>query len=259
MISDRLPTLGASPVERPRGRRLLGPGAGPAEPAAPCWAWSSCVVFFGIQAPGLLTSGGAGQRARHRRPAGHRRGRGRAAADRRPVRPVDRGRWRSPARLVTALLIDQAGLGHLAGAAGSLAAALLVGLVNGLPGGQHRAAQLPGHAGDLPGAAGQRRRPASERARRVGPGDRPGRRARLGRRRETVFGVDAAAGRRPVPRLAAVVAGADRAGHLGAVADPLRQRRVRQRRRPPGGPPAGRPGAPDDARPVLPDRRGRAG
>ena len=57
MISDRLPTLGASPVEMPRGRRLLGRAL--ARPSLPALVGLVVVViFFGVQAPALLTTGG---------------------------------------------------------------------------------------------------------------------------------------------------------------------------------------------------------
>ena len=83
--------------------------------------------------------------------------------------------------LVTALLIEQAGWDTWPALLVSLGRRPAGRAGQRLPGREHRAAQLPGDAGDLPGPAGHvagRRRGA----RRLRAGDRPGRRAAAGRR-----------------------------------------------------------------------------
>ncbi|MGY1620167.1 ABC transporter permease [Geodermatophilus sp. SYSU D00691] len=57
MTADRLPTFGPAPATVPAGRRLLGRAL--ARPSlAALVGLVVVVVFFGLQAPGLLTSGG---------------------------------------------------------------------------------------------------------------------------------------------------------------------------------------------------------
>ena len=240
---------GASPVELPRGRRLLGRAL--ARPSLP--RSSGCVVvvvFFGV----------AGPRPAHRRRAGRRPGRRRAArASARSRSPCcsspatstsPSGSLAVASSLVTALLIEQAGWGIWPALAGSLAGALLVGLVNGclvvrtgLPSFLVTLATFLVLQGtSLAGAqaiAGSTRVTGLDEA----PGWSVGRgRLRLDR------GVGD--GRFRVSMLWWLAV--DGAGHLGAVAHALRQRRLRHRRRPAGRPGARRPGAAHHAHPVLP-------
>ena len=239
MITDACPRSGAPPAEPPRGRRLLGPGAGPAEPPGAGRPGRRASCSSACWRPDLLTTGGL---------AG--------------VLDVAAlwasARWPSPccwspasstspsasspsaSALLTALLVAQAGWGTWPALLGSLAAPCSSGWSTGA-GGQHRAAQLPGHAGDLPGAAGHRRgrrRWPSAGSARV---DRAGGGRGLGSRPPPSS---------PPPWRSATAGSASRccgslgghgAGHLGAVAHPLRQRGVRHRRRPAGGPELGVP------------------
>ena len=129
MISDRLPTLGASPVELSRGRRLLGRAL--ARPSLPALlGLVVVVVVFGIQAPELLTAGGL---ASVLDPAALLGIGGVAVALLLIAGQFDLsiGVTAVATSLMTALLIEQAGWNTWTALLGSLAAALLVGLVNG--------------------------------------------------------------------------------------------------------------------------------
>ena len=153
---------------------------------------------------------------------------------------------------MTALLIGNAGWGTWPALLASLVCALLVGVVNGvlvvntgLPSFLVTLATFLVLQGTT--LAGVRAVAGSGRV--DGLDDAPGWSSAA-----TLFGVDRAAGRRPVPRLAAVVAGRDRGGDLGAVAHQVRQRRLRQRRGAHRRPGARRAGAAHDRRAVLPQR-----
>jgi simple sugar transport system permease protein len=129
VISDRLPTLGASPVELRRGRRLIWQAL--ARPSLPALLGLVVVVaFFGVQAPQLLTSGGL---ASVLDPAALLGIGGVAVALLLIAGQFDLsiGVTAVATSLMTALLIDHAGWNTWAALLGSLAAALLVGLVNG--------------------------------------------------------------------------------------------------------------------------------
>jgi simple sugar transport system permease protein len=129
VISDRLPTLGASPVGLSRGRRLLGRAL--ARPSLPALlGLAVVVVFFGIQAPELLTTGGL---ASVLDPAALLGIGGVAVALLLIAGQFDLsiGVIAVASSLMTALLIEEAGWNTWAALLGSLAAALLVGLVNG--------------------------------------------------------------------------------------------------------------------------------
>jgi simple sugar transport system permease protein len=129
VISDRLPTLGASPATLPRGRRLLGEAL--ARPSLPALLGLVVVVaFFGVQAPALLTAGGL---ASVLDPAALLGIGGVAVA----LLLIDGqfdlsiGVTAVATSLLTALLIERADWNTWAALAGSLAAAVVVGLVNG--------------------------------------------------------------------------------------------------------------------------------
>jgi simple sugar transport system permease protein len=129
VISDRLPTLGASPVELPRGRRLLARAL--ARPSLPALVGLVVVVaVFGAQAPDLLTSGGLASVLDGTALLGIG---GVAVALLLVAGQFDLsiGVLAVASSLVTALLIEQAGWGTWPALLTSLAAALLVGLVNG--------------------------------------------------------------------------------------------------------------------------------
>jgi len=129
VISDRLPTLGASPVELPRGRRLVGRAL--ARPSLPALVGLVVVlVFFGLQTPELLSPGGL---ASVLDPAALLGIGGVAVALLLIAGQFDLsiGVTAVASSLVTALLISQAGWNTWAALLGSLAVALLVGLVNG--------------------------------------------------------------------------------------------------------------------------------
>jgi simple sugar transport system permease protein len=129
VISDRLPTLGASPVELPPGRRLVGRAL--ARPSLPALVGLVVVlVFFGLQTPELLSPGGL---ASVLDPAALLGIGGVAVALLLIAGQFDLsiGVTAVASSLVTALLISQAGWNTWAALLGSLAAALLVGLVNG--------------------------------------------------------------------------------------------------------------------------------
>jgi simple sugar transport system permease protein len=129
VISDRLPTLGASPVQAPRGRRLLGRAL--ARPSLPALLGLVVVVaVFGVQAPQLLTSGGL---ASVLDPAALLGIGGVAVALLLIAGQFDLsiGVTAVASSLVTALLIERAGWNTWAALLASLGAALLVGLVNG--------------------------------------------------------------------------------------------------------------------------------
>ena len=129
VISDRLPTLGASPVELSRGRRLLARAL--ARPSLPALVGLVVVVaFFGAQAPELLTSGGL---ASVLDPASLLGIGGVAVALLLIAGQFDLsiGVLAVASSLVTALLIEEAGWNTWPALGASLAAALLVGLVNG--------------------------------------------------------------------------------------------------------------------------------
>ena len=128
MISDRLPTLGAS-AELSRGRNLLWRAL--ARPSLPALLGLVVVViFFGIQAPELLTTGAL---ASVLDPAALLGIGGVAVALLLIAGQFDLsiGVTAVASSLMTALLIEQAGWNTWAALLGSLAAALLVGLVNG--------------------------------------------------------------------------------------------------------------------------------
>jgi simple sugar transport system permease protein len=129
VISDRLPTLGAPPVEMPRGRRLLGRAL--ARPSLPALVGLVVVVVvFGVQAPGLLGSGGLASVLDSAAPLGI----GAVAVALLLIAgqfDLSIGVIALASSLVTALLIEQAGWGTWPALAASLAAALVVGLING--------------------------------------------------------------------------------------------------------------------------------
>jgi len=129
VISDRLPTLGAPPVEMSRGRRLLGSAlARPSLPASV--GLVVVVVVFGVQAPGLLTTGGLASVLDSAALLGIG---GVAVALLLIAGQFDLsiGVLAVASSLVTALLIQQAGWDTWPALLVSLAAALGVGLVNG--------------------------------------------------------------------------------------------------------------------------------
>jgi simple sugar transport system permease protein len=129
VISDRLPTLGASPVELPRGRRLVGRAL--ARPSLPALVGLVVVlVFFGLQTPELLSPGGL---ASVLDPAALLGIGGVAVALLLIAGQFDLsiGVTAVATSLVTALLIDRAGWNTWAALLVSLTAALVVGLVNG--------------------------------------------------------------------------------------------------------------------------------
>jgi simple sugar transport system permease protein len=129
VIGDRLPTLGASPVEVPRGRRLLGRAL--ARPSLPAVVGLVVVlVVFGLEAPGLLTAGGLASVLDSAALLGIG---GVAVALLLIAGQFDLsvGVVAVASSLLTALLIEQAGWGTWAALLCSLLAALLVGLVNG--------------------------------------------------------------------------------------------------------------------------------
>lgn len=129
MISDRLPTLGASPAALPRGRRLVGEAL--ARPSLPAVLGLVVVsVYFGLQTPALFTPGGL---ASVLDPAALLGIGGVAVALLLIAGQFDLsiGVTAVATSLVTALLIDQAGWNTWAALLGSLGAAVLVGLVNG--------------------------------------------------------------------------------------------------------------------------------
>ena len=129
VISDRLPTLGASPVELPRGRRLLGRAL--ARPSLPAVVGLVVVVVvFGVRAPGLLTTGGLASVLDSAALLGIG---GVAVALLLIAGQFDLsiGVLAVASSLVTALLIEQAGWDTWPALLVSLAAALAVGLVNG--------------------------------------------------------------------------------------------------------------------------------
>jgi simple sugar transport system permease protein len=129
VISDRLPTLGASPVELARGRRLIGRAL--ARPSLPALLGLVVVlVFFGLQTPELLSPGGL---ASVLDPAALLGIGGVAVALLLIAGQFDLsiGVTAVATSLVTALLIDQAGWNTWGALLGSLGVALVVGLVNG--------------------------------------------------------------------------------------------------------------------------------
>jgi simple sugar transport system permease protein len=129
VISDRLPTLGASPAPLPRGRRLLGQAV--ARPSLPAQlGLVVVVVFFGLEAPELLTTGGL---ASVLDPAALLGIGGIAVALLLIAGQFDLsiGVTAVATSLVTALLIEQAGWNTWVALLGSLAVAVVVGLVNG--------------------------------------------------------------------------------------------------------------------------------
>jgi len=129
VITDRLPTLGAAPVDVPRGRRLLGGVL--ARPSLPALVGLLVVVvIFGVQAPALLTTGGLASVL----DVAALLGIGAVAVSLLLIAgqfDLSVGVVAVASSLVTALLIEYAGWGTWQALAGSLAAALAVGLVNG--------------------------------------------------------------------------------------------------------------------------------
>ena len=214
-------------------------------PSSGSW---SCVVFFGVQAPG----------AAHRRRPGQRPGLaallgiGAVAVALLLIAgqfDLSIGVVAVASSLVTALLIEHAGWGTWPALAGlarrprwpsGLVNGLLV-VNTGLPSFLVTLATFLVLQGTSQAGV--------EARRRVRPGDRAGGRRGLGVGRRRVR-LDPAA--RATAASGSRCCGGSRrtaAGHLGAVAHPLRQRRLRQRRRAPGRPPARRPGPADDGRP----------
>lgn len=129
MISDRLPTLGASPGGLTRGRRLiLSALARPSLPAL--LALVAVVAFFAVQAPQLLTTGGL---ASVLDPAALLGIGGVAVALLLIAGEFDLsiGVTALATSLVTALLVEQAGWNTWAALLASLGVAVLIGLVNG--------------------------------------------------------------------------------------------------------------------------------
>jgi simple sugar transport system permease protein len=129
VITDRLPVLGAAPVELARGRRLLGRVL--ARPSLPALVGLVVVVaIFGVEAPALLTSGGLASVL----DVAALLGIGAVAVSLLLIAgqfDLSVGVLAVASSLVTALLIEHAGWGTWPALAGSLAAALAVGLVNG--------------------------------------------------------------------------------------------------------------------------------
>src|SRR5687767_13046977 len=129
VITDRLPTLGAAPVERERERRVLGRLL--ARPSLPALVGLVVVVvFFGLQAPTLLTSGGLASVL----DVAALLGIGAVAVSLLLIAgqfDLSVGVVAVATSLVTALLIAHAGWGTWPALAGSLAVALAIGLVNG--------------------------------------------------------------------------------------------------------------------------------
>jgi simple sugar transport system permease protein len=129
VITDRLPTMGAAPVDLPRGRRLLGQAL--ARPSLPALIGLGVVVLvFGLQAPALLTSGGVAGVL----DVAALLGIGGVAVALLLIAgqfDLSIGILAVATSLVTALLIREAGWGTWPALLGSLAIALLVGLVNG--------------------------------------------------------------------------------------------------------------------------------
>jgi simple sugar transport system permease protein len=129
-MTERLPRLGAAPVELPRGRALLIRAL--ARPSLPATVGLVVVVaFFGVQAPSLLTAGGLAGILDVAAVLGI----GAVAVALLLIAgqfDLSVGVVSVASSLVTALLIQQAGWGIWAALAASLAVALAVGLVNGL-------------------------------------------------------------------------------------------------------------------------------
>lgn len=130
MISDRLPAPGSAPFELSRGRRLLGRAL--ARPSLPALVGLIVVVVvFGLQAPALLTSGGLAGVLDTAALLGIG---GVAVALLLIAGQFDLsvGVVAVASALMTALLIEVAGWPAWPALLASLAAALAVGLVNGL-------------------------------------------------------------------------------------------------------------------------------
>jgi simple sugar transport system permease protein len=129
-MTERLPRLGAPPVPLPRGRALLIRAL--ARPSLLAIVGLVVVVaFFGVQAPALLTWGGLAGVLDVAAVLGI----GAVAVALLLIAgqfDLSVGVVSVASSLVTALLIQQAGWGIWAALAASLAAALTVGLVNGL-------------------------------------------------------------------------------------------------------------------------------
>jgi simple sugar transport system permease protein len=129
VITDRLPTLGAAPAELPRSRRLLGRALG--RPSLPALiGLVVVVVFFGLQAPVLLTSGGLASVL----DVAALLGIGAVAVALLLIAgqfDLSVGVLAVASSLVTALLIGHAGWATWPALLASLAAALGVGLLNG--------------------------------------------------------------------------------------------------------------------------------
>jgi simple sugar transport system permease protein len=129
VISDRLPTLGASGVGAPRGRRLLNRAM--ARPSLPALVGLVVVIaVFGLQAPELLSVGGLASVLDSAALLGIG---GVSVALLLIAGQFDLsiGVVAVASSLVAALLIEQAGWHTWPALAASLAATLLVGLVNG--------------------------------------------------------------------------------------------------------------------------------
>ncbi|UOY00820.1 ABC transporter permease [Blastococcus sp. PRF04-17] len=130
MSTDRLPRLGAAPVELTRGRGpLLRALARPSLPAV--IGLVVVVAFFGVRAPALLTSGGLAGVLDVAAVLGI----GAVAVSLLLIAgqfDLSIGVLGVASSLVTALLIGHAGWGAWPALAASLGVALFVGLVNGL-------------------------------------------------------------------------------------------------------------------------------
>jgi simple sugar transport system permease protein len=129
VITDRLPTMGAAPVDLPRGRRLLGQAL--ARPSLPALIGLGVVVLvFGLQAPALLTSGGVAGVL----DVAALLGIGGVAVALLLIAgqfDLSIGVLAVASSLVTALLVEDAGWDTWPALLVSLACALAVGLVNG--------------------------------------------------------------------------------------------------------------------------------
>jgi simple sugar transport system permease protein len=130
VIADRLPAAGPAPVALSRGRRLLGEAL--ARPSLPALVGLVVVVvFFGVQAPALLGSGGLAGVLDTAALLGIG---GVAVALLLIAGQFDLsvGALAVASPLLTALLVQHAGWSAWPALLVSLAAALAVGLVNGL-------------------------------------------------------------------------------------------------------------------------------
>jgi simple sugar transport system permease protein len=130
VTTDHVPTFGPAPATVPAGRRLLASAL--ARPSlAALVGLVAVVVFFGLEAPGLLTAGGLASVL----DVAALLGIGGVAVALLLIAgqfDLSVGVVSVASSLVTALLIEHAGWGTWPALVVSLACALLVGLVNGL-------------------------------------------------------------------------------------------------------------------------------